>query len=118
MLEVAPFAAQPSVARAVFDPDRRADEAESLANLIFQEALIGEVQLHGAIGEQDEGRRSRIGLSEVVDFHALADGNRGAFEVNVLEEAVHLAGRDTLAALTRDQLNRGKNFVNPLASLR
>ena len=31
------------ISRAVFDPDGGADEAEGFADLVFQEALVGEV---------------------------------------------------------------------------
>src|SRR5262249_49827704 len=57
------------------DPDRRAQEAEGTADLVFQKTLIRKVQLHLAIGEEDERRRGHSGLCEVENLHALAYGN-------------------------------------------
>ena len=51
------------------DPDRRADETKAVANLVFDEALISEVQFDLAVGEENEGRRGSYGLSHVIDLH-------------------------------------------------
>ena len=48
---------QNSISRPILDPDWGAYEAESFANLIFQKALIGEMELHLAVGEENECRR-------------------------------------------------------------
>src|SRR6266436_2020121 len=88
-----------SVSGPILDPDRRSNESKGAENLVFQEALVGEVQLHLAIGEDDESRRSDGRLRHIVDPHLLAGGNRGALEIHMLEEAVHLAGSDAPAAL-------------------
>ena len=45
------------VSGAVLDPDWRAQKSERSANLVFEETLIGEVQLHFAVSEDDESRR-------------------------------------------------------------
>src|SRR5271165_5704262 len=42
------------VSRPVLDPDRRAHESKRRANLVLQKALIREVQLYRAVGEEDE----------------------------------------------------------------
>ncbi len=91
------------VAGADLEPDGRAGEAEGVADLVFEEALVGEVQFHLAVGEEDEGRRSDGGLRHVVDPDLFRGGNGGALEVDALEEAVHLAGGDALAALRGDE---------------
>ena len=53
--------------RPLLDPDRRAHESEGFANLVFQKALVGEVQLHLAVGEEDERRRRDRGLRHVIE---------------------------------------------------
>ena len=48
------------ISRPVLDPDRRSYKSEGLADLVFEKALVGKVQLDGAVGEQHErGRRDR-----------------------------------------------------------
>jgi len=88
-----------------FEPDGGTDEAEGGADLVGEEALEGEVEFDVAVGEEDEGGRGDGGLRHVIDFDAAVHGNRGALEVDVGEEAVHLAGGDSLAALAGDQLD-------------
>ena len=67
-----------AVARADLEPDGRACEAEGFADLIFEEALEGEVQLHLAVGEEDEGGRRDGGLGHVVDADLLRQRARVA----------------------------------------
>ena len=90
------------VPRAVLDPDRRAQKAERIANPILQEALIGEVQLDGTIGEQYKRRWRNRGLRHVKDLHSLAHGNRRPIEIDALEKSIHLGSADTLAAFVGD----------------
>jgi len=99
------------VAGFYFEPDGGSDEAEGLAHLVFQKALEAEVQLHIAVCEQDEGRRSDRRLRHVIDLYALVHRNRGALEVDVGEEAVHLACRDALAALACDLLDLAEDRI-------
>ena len=61
-----------SIPRAILDPDWCAHEAEGLSNLIFQEALIGEVQLHLPVSEQNESGGETRCLGHVIDFDLLA----------------------------------------------
>ena len=63
------------------------------------------MELDVAVGEEDEGGRGDGGLRHVIDFDAAVHGDRGALEVDVGEEAVHLAGGDALAALAGDQFD-------------
>jgi len=63
------------------------------------------VQTDVAVGEEDEGGRGDGGLGHVIDFDAAVDGDGGALEVDVGEEAVHLAGGDALAALAGDEFD-------------
>ena len=68
--------------RAILDPDWRTHKSEGVADLIFEESLIGEVELHAAVGEKYErGWRYRR-LCHVQDFHPLAHGYRGALEID------------------------------------
>ena len=93
------------VAGVGFEPDGGADEAEGGADLVGEDALEGEVELDVAVGEEDEGGRGDGGLRHVIDLDAAVHGDRGALEVDVGEEAVHLAGGDALAALAGDEFD-------------
>src|SRR5207237_5467304 len=97
------------------NPDRCAYEAERGSYLIFQKSLIRKMELHLAIGKQDECRRSDGRLGQIENFYALADWDRGAVEVHMLEETVHLSGRNALAAFGGNLLERGEDFIGSLA---
>src|SRR5229473_3665214 len=58
------------ISGAVFDPDWCANKAEGFADLVFQEALVGEVEFDGAVGEEDEGGRGNRRLRHVENLHA------------------------------------------------
>ena len=103
------------VAGAEFEPDGGADEAEGGADLVGEEALEGEVEFDVAVGEEDEGGRGDGGLGHVVDVDAAVHGDGGALEVDVGEEAVHLAGGDALAALAGDEFDFLEERLDALA---
>jgi len=103
-------------AGADFDPDGSADKAEGLTDLVLEESLIGKMELHVAIGEEDERRRRNGGLGEIEDPHTLAHGDGGAIEVDSFQEAVHFAGCDPLAAFGGDFLKKRKNLIDIFAS--
>ena len=73
------------------------------------------MELHLAIGEQDECRRSDGRLGQIENFDALADRDRGAVEVHMLEETVHLSGRNALAAFGGNLLESREDFIRSLA---
>jgi len=100
------------VAGVGFEPDGGADEAEGGADLVGEEALEGEVELDVAVGEEDEGGRGDGGLGHVIDFDAAVHGDGGALEVDVGEEAVHLAGGDALAALAGDEFDLAEELLD------
>ena len=100
------------VSGAEFEPDGGADEAEGGADLVGEEALEGEVEGDVAVGEEDEGGRGDGGLRHIVDADAAVDGDRGALEVDVGEEAVHLAGGDALAALAGDEFDFAEELLD------
>src|SRR5262245_11938597 len=86
-----------------------------MPNLVFQEALVGEVQLHLAIGEDDEGGRRNRGLGHVINLYLLPGGDRGALEVHAFEEAVHLPGTDAFTALARHFFQGREYLLRTLA---
>src|SRR6201987_3195059 len=86
-----------------------------MADLVFEEALIGEMQLHSPVGEEDEGGWADVGLRHIKNLHALPHGNGGAFEIHRLQEAIHFARADALATLARDFLQQREDFLDVLA---
>src|SRR5579864_99497 len=103
------------ISRPDLDPNWRAHKSKRAAYLILQKSLIGEVQLHLPIGEQNErGWRNR-GLRQVKDLHALPHWNRGAIKVHVFQESVHLSGGDSFSPLGRNLFETRENLVCALA---
>src|ERR1035437_6329721 len=80
------------VTRAHLEPDGRALEAKSLANLIFKEPLKREVQLDIAVGKQHKRGWRHRGLGHVEDAYALRHRHRSPLKIDLVEEAVHLPG--------------------------
>ena len=72
----------------------------------------------GAVGEEDESWGRDGGLGHVEDADALRVGDASAFEVDVLEEAVHLAGGDALTALAGDEFDGVEDFGRVIAGFR
>ncbi len=97
------------VAGTDFEPDGRAFKAEGGADLILEKTLERKVQFDGAVGEEDEGWRRDGSLSHVVNADAFGHGNAGALEIDFVEEAIHLAGGDALAALGGDAEDHVEN---------
>src|ERR1035441_5775025 len=93
------------VSGAGFEPDGGADESEGFAYLVGEEALEGEVEFDVLVGEEDEGGWGDGGLGHVVNPDAAVHGDGRALEVDLGEEAVHLAGGDALAALAGVQFD-------------
>ena len=99
----------------VLDPDWGADEAKGFADLVFQEALVGEMEFHGAVCEKDERWRGNRGLRHVENLYARLQGDGGAFEIDLFDETVHLAGSDALAAFGGDFFEQRENSFDALA---
>src|SRR6266852_2446697 len=55
------------------EANRRAGEIKLVAELVFEKALVAEVQPPGLVGEQHEGRRRGGRLGHVIDLHFAAD---------------------------------------------
>src|SRR6185437_1435104 len=85
--------------RAVLDPDRRTNETEGLADLVFQKALVGKMQFHILVGEENKGRRSDLRLRHVEDANLLAIRDSSSLKIHALNEPVHLRRANALAAL-------------------
>src|ERR1035437_6185680 len=83
------------VLRAVLDPDRRAHKSKCRANLVLQKTLIREVQLHRAVGEQDERGRRHPCLRHVKNLDSLRHRDRSPLKIDLSEKTVHLTGTDT-----------------------
>ena len=64
--------ASASVSGAILDPDRRSHETKGTANLIFQKALIGKVELYFAVGKDNESRRGNRRLCHVINLDLLS----------------------------------------------
>src|ERR1700693_2517479 len=105
-----------SVPRPVLDPDRRPDKAKGVANLVFQKTLVGEVEFYLAVGEDYKCRRSDRRLRHVEDPDLLTRGHGSAFEIHVLEKAIHFSGSDAPAAFSRHFFQHGKDFLGALAA--
>src|SRR5215467_5166298 len=105
------------LSRSVLDPDRRSHKSECRTNLVLQETLIREMQLHGPIGKEDECWRCHRSLCHVENLHSLTHRNRGALKVHAFEKTVHLRSGDSLSALGRDFLQQRKYLFCALARL-
>jgi hypothetical protein len=91
--------------QALREANGRAGEVEFGAQLVFEEALIAEMQRLELIGEKHESRRRGSGLRDVEDFH-LAAGGRGAFvEVHAGEPTIQFPRGDAFVARFRNAVN-------------
>src|SRR5512135_185934 len=64
-----------SAAGAGEDADGGAGESECAPDLVFQGALVGEMQLHRAVGEEHKRGWANRGLRHVVNLHPLGHGD-------------------------------------------
>src|SRR4030095_10757536 len=85
---------------ALFDPNRRREKIEGLAQPVDQIPFVRKMELRlRARSEDDEGRRASPGLRNVQDYESALTGNRRArlFEM-LLEKFVQLRGGDSQVA--------------------
>src|SRR5437588_12981855 len=87
-----------------FDPNWRALESECATYLILKESLIGKVQFAGTIGENHKRGWGNRGLSQILNAESIT-WRRGALEIDILQETVHLPDGDALSALLRNPLD-------------
>src|SRR5690348_9501371 len=78
-------------------PDRRAEEAEGVADLVDQEPLVREVKGRRDVGEEHKRRRRHRGLGCVEHPHVMAARACGRMRLgHPLDERVELPGPDAL----------------------
>src|ERR1700733_8125190 len=82
------------------------EETEFLAQLVFQEPLIAEVQRLELVGEKDECRRRGACLSDVENLHFAAGWRGAARQVHFRDPAIQLAGGDAFIASCDDLVNQ------------
>src|SRR5205823_7568594 len=97
------------------NPDRRAFKSKGATNLVFQEALIREMEFACTVGKNNECWRRHSSLRHVLDTDTIAR-RRGALKIYTLQEAVHLSRRDSLATLLSDALHGGEDSIHVLAA--
>src|SRR5207245_11192862 len=66
----------------------RSEEIEMLAQAIFEEALIAEMQPLALVGKEDKSRRRNRRWRHVVDFHAAGSGRRSVRQVHARQPAI------------------------------
>jgi hypothetical protein len=93
-------------AESLDETDWRAGEIPFFADLIFEEALVAEVERIFLVGEEKECRRRGFRLDEIVDFDGARFRRGAALEIDFfLEPAIEFGSGDALAA-------RGGDFVD------
>ena len=75
-----------------------ADEIEFVAQVIFEETLIAEVQRLLLIGEDQKGGRREFRLGDVVDAHRASFGRGAALQVHFVLSQLFSTGVEILAA--------------------
>src|SRR5688500_5362776 len=101
-------------------PDRRTFEAERVAQLVQDEALVREVELRRGVREQHEGRRRRVGLRRVHHaYFPTRPGRDGRVRLgDFLDEPIQLASADTLRTRLRNAIDRLEHLRRALAGQR
>ena len=91
-------------AEALDEADRRAGKIPFSADLIFEEALVAEVERVFLVGEKEKCWRRSFRLDEIVDFDRARFWRRAALEIDFfLEPAIEFRRRDALAASGGDR---------------
>src|ERR1700744_2966508 len=105
-----------SFPEALDEADWRAGEIPFFANLIFEEALVAEVERIFLVGEEQECRRRSFRLDEIVDFDGASFWRRAALEIDFfLEPAIEFGRRDALAARCGDLVDQRIEFRGAVA---
>src|SRR5579863_3370955 len=110
------------MARAAFfqalrEADGRAEEAKFLAQLVFQESLIAEMQRLELVGEENESGRSSAGLSDVENLHFAACWGGAAREIHFCNPAIQFAGGNPFVAGRDDLVNQVVEAIYIFAGL-
>ena len=99
----------------LFLPDidlyRAAGQGETLAELVFEEALVGLLDVLREVAEEGEGRETSRQLGDVLDLHvfALPCRRRGLFDYR--EQGLVQASRRDLRRVVRPDLGGGLEHV-------
>src|SRR5437016_3001379 len=106
-------------AEALDEADRCADESEFGAKLVFQEALVAEVQRRLLVGEKEERGRRDFRLCNVVNAHGASLRSGAALQVDFFLEPI-VEGRrgDAAAARFPALVDQRKKFFGALAGFR
>src|SRR4029077_19036476 len=106
-------------AEALDEAHRRAREVELRAKLIFEEALVAEMQRRFLVREDQERRRRGLCLGDVVDAHGARLGRAAALQIDILSEpAIQLWGGNAPAARIRHLIDQRKELLRALACFR
>src|ERR1700722_19072627 len=103
---------------ALQEADWRADEIETFAELVFEEALVAEVQPLGLIGENNKRWRRGGGLRDVVNFHLACCRGSPAIEVHFRKPTIQLACGDAPAARVGYTVDQVEKFFRAIAGQR
>jgi len=105
-----------ALAETLYEAHRRARKIKFGAQLIFEEALVAEMQRGLLVGEKKECGRRRFCLRDVVDAHRASLGRAAALQIDIfLEPAIEVRRRDAALAGQRDLIDQRKKFLGALA---
>jgi len=117
--ESPPVFALLAFAHALDEADRRANVVELGAQLVFEEALIAEMQRLLLVGENEEGGWRDFRLRHVVDAHGASLRRGAALQVDfVLEPIVKHRRGDTSSSRFPALVDQRKEFIRALAGFR
>src|SRR5579863_10380066 len=103
-------------AEALDEADWSAGEIPFFADLIFEEALVAEVERIFLVGEEQECRRRRFRLDEIIDFNRACFWRRAALEIDFfLEPAIQFGRGNTLATRGSDLIDQRKQLGGAVA---
>src|SRR6185437_9491282 len=99
-------------ARALFDAllktDGRSGEVELLAELVFEETFIAEMQAANLIREKHESRRGHGSLRDVINFNFAAGWRSAAVQIDSREPAIEFASGHAALARGHDLVDQRK----------
>src|ERR1051325_11821959 len=83
-----------ALADSLDEANRRTGEIKFVAQTVFKEALVAEMQFLALVRKQNERRRRSRRLCDVVNFHAVRGWRSAARKVDIGEPAIQFAGRN------------------------
>src|SRR5580658_7847126 len=103
--------------QALGEADGRAEEAEFLAELVFQKTLVAEMQRLKLVGEKNESGRRGAGLGDVENLHFAAGWRGAARQVHFRDPAIQFAGGNAFIASCDDFVNQVVKAIYIFAGL-